>query len=112
MTLKTVKIKYTLFWQFKDLESASLQQATSIVLQLRDVMKSHFPEEEIKESVERRLKRAEKNKKAGEEDDFFNLGGTPRNIKSKLWFLSKKSLNLRRSICGHHLEEEKLVSSN
>lgn len=68
----------------EDLESASLQQATSIVLQLRDVMKSHFPEEEIKESVERRLKRAEKNKKAGEEDDFFNLGGTPRNIKSSI----------------------------
>ena len=50
---------------------------------LRDVMKTQFPVEEIKESVQRRILQAEKHM-TNDDDDFFTTKALDRNQKGKI----------------------------
>jgi len=51
-------LRFFLFLPLKDLEAVYLQQLCSIILLLREIMKSQFPSNLIEESVRRRKDRA------------------------------------------------------
>ncbi|XP_066932018.1 uncharacterized protein [Clytia hemisphaerica] len=63
-----------------DTEAASLQQVVNIVLLLRDVMKSSFPLDTIKNSLRKRLQRAENDVKS---KTAFADANTPRPMSNR-----------------------------